>query len=514
MSKTILEMQHITKTFPGVKALDDVNLVVEETEIHALCGENGAGKSTLMNILSGVYPYGSYTGEIIFDGEVCRFKGIKESEAKGIAIIHQELALIPYLSVAENVFLSNEIEHNGVINWGETYKRAGELLKRVGYTGSIYTLVKDISPGQQQLVEIAKALSKNVRLLILDEPTSSLNETDAQRLLDLLVKLKAEGMTSIIISHKLNELEQISDKITILRDGRTIETLDRRTDELSEERIIRGMAGREILDVYPARNVTLGPTMFEIRNWSVCNGDAEKKVLDNISLHVRKGEVIGLAGLMGAGRTELALSLYAGSYGTSFSGEILKEDKPVRYKRVSEAIDDGLAYATEDRKAAGLVLGESVCDNIVLSSLKKLSNRGVRNRSLEIREAQAKAKELNVKCPTIYQKTVNLSGGNQQKVVLARWILTAPDVLILDEPTRGIDVGAKREIYSIINELAAQGKAVIFISSEMAELLGMCDRIYVMNEGKIVGELDRPQFSQEAVMSCIMKSSSKEGATK
>ena len=507
-------MQHITKTFPGVKALDDVNLVVEETVIHALCGENGAGKSTLMNILSGVYPYGSYTGEIIFDGEVCRFKGIKESEAKGIAIIHQELALIPYLSVAENVFLSNEIEHNGVINWGETYKRAGELLKRVGYTGSIYTLVKDISPGQQQLVEIAKALSKNVRLLILDEPTSSLNETDAQRLLDLLVKLKAEGMTSIIISHKLNELEQISDKITILRDGRTIETLDRRTDELSEERIIRGMVGREILDVYPARNVTLGPTMFEIRNWSVCNGDAEKKVLDNISLHVRKGEVIGLAGLMGAGRTELALSLYAGSYGTSFSGEILKEDKPVRYKRVSEAIDDGLAYATEDRKAAGLVLGESVCDNIVLSSLKKLSTRGVRNRSLEIREAQAKAKELNVKCPTIYQKTVNLSGGNQQKVVLARWILTAPDVLILDEPTRGIDVGAKREIYSIINELAAQGKAVIFISSEMAELLGMCDRIYVMNEGKIVGELDRPQFSQEAVMACIMKSSSKEGATK
>ena len=506
------QMKDLSVGYNGNSLIRDINIGINKGEIVTLIGPNGSGKSTILKSITRQLKL--IGGTVFFDDTSLMELSYKELSSKMAVVLTERIKT--ELMNCHDIVATGRYPYTGRL--GILTKRDEELVEEAMEAVHAQELGNQdfnaISDGQRQRVLLARAICQEPEILILDEPTSSLNETDAQRLLDLLVKLKAEGMTSIIISHKLNELEQISDKITILRDGRTIETLDRRTDELSEERIIRGMVGREILDVYPARNVTLGPTMFEIRNWSVCNGDAEKKVLDNISLHVRKGEVIGLAGLMGAGRTELALSLYAGSYGTSFSGEILKEDKPVRYKRVSEAIDDGLAYATEDRKAAGLVLGESVCDNIVLSSLKKLSNRGVRNRSLEIREAQAKAKELNVKCPTIYQKTVNLSGGNQQKVVLARWILTAPDVLILDEPTRGIDVGAKREIYSIINELAAQGKAVIFISSEMAELLGMCDRIYVMNEGKIVGELDRPQFSQEAVMSCIMKSSSKEGATK
>ena len=510
MSGTILEMKQISKRFPGVVALDHVDLQVEQGHVLGLVGENGAGKSTLMNILSGIYPYGEYEGDILIDGEICRFRDINESERKGIAIIHQELALIPYLSVAENVLIGHEIASRGFVNWNKTYQRATELLRRVGYQGSITKHVADISVGEQQLVEIAKALSREVRILILDEPTSALNEEDTRRLLDLLSTLKDDGMTCIIISHKLHEVERVADKITILRDGRVIETLDKKIESISEERIIKGMVGREILDIYPQRKRDIGDVMFEVKGWSVYTyEDPNRRFLDDISIHVDKGEVIGLSGLMGAGRTELALSLFGRSFGNRVEGRVFKEGREVSFKSAKDAIDCGVAYVTEDRKGAGLVLNEDVRDNVVLASLSRLAHRGIRKNAAEIRTAEEQVKTLNVKCSSIFQKSINLSGGNQQKVMLARWILSKPDILILDEPTRGIDVGAKREIYNIINQLAGEGRSIIFISSEMAELLGMCDRLYIMHEGRIIGELDRTGFSQEAVMECIMKSKGK-----
>lgn len=502
----LLEMKQITKQFPGVKALDNVNLQVRQGEIHALVGENGAGKSTLMNVLSGVYPFGTYDGDILFDGEICQFQGIKQSENVGISIIHQELALAPNLSVAENVFLGNERKKGQRINWNETHAGAQELLNRVGFKKSISLLVNQLSPGEQQLVEIAKALSKKVRLLILDEPTSSLNEEDSQTLLNLLVQLKAEGITCIIISHKLNEIRQIADRVTVIRDGKTIETIDSAVEELAEERIIKGMVGREILDIYPKRdNTIIDEVLFETKDWCVyAPEDSTKKFISNMDIHVRRGEIIGISGLMGAGRSEFALSVFGRSYGSKVTGTVLKAGKAIDTSTVSKAIDNGIAYVTEDRKGTGLVLPESIQDNIVLASLHKLANNGIRNKDLELSKTLEQIKALNVKCSSHNQKVVNLSGGNQQKVVLAKWILSQPDVLILDEPTRGIDVGAKREIYCIMNDLVAQGKAVIFISSEMPELLGMCDRIYVVHEGRLVGELQKNEFSQENVMRCIM----------
>ena len=506
MSNLLLEMKQITKQFPGVKALDNVNLQVQQGEIHALVGENGAGKSTLMNILSGVYPYGTYDGDILFDGNVCQFHGIKQSENVGISIIHQELALAPNLSVAENVFLGNERKQGMRINWNQTHAAAQELLNRVGFKKNISLLVNQLSPGEQQLVEIAKALSKKVRLLILDEPTSSLNEEDSQNLLKLLLQLKAEGITCIIISHKLNEIRQVADRVTILRDGKTIETIDSTVEELAEERIIKGMVGREIVDVYPKRGDTIvDEVLFETKDWCVyAPEDSNKKFISNMDIHVRKGEIIGISGLMGAGRTEFALSVFGRSYGSRVTGTVLKAGKPIDTSTVSKAIDNGIAYVTEDRKGTGLVLPETIQDNIVLVSLPKLANKGVRNKEQELSATLEQIKALNVKCSSHTQKVVNLSGGNQQKVVLAKWILSKPDVLILDEPTRGIDVGAKREIYCIMNDLVAQGKSVIFISSEMPELLGMCDRIYVVHDGRLVGELQKEEFSQENVMRCIM----------
>jgi putative multiple sugar transport system ATP-binding protein len=500
-------MRNINKYFPGVKALSNVNLYVKEREIHALVGENGAGKSTLMNILSGVYPSDAYEGEIYVEGKLCQFKNIKDSEKEGIAIIHQELALIPYMSAAENVFLGNEKGRGFVINWNQTYQSADQLLERVGYTRGSSQLVKNLSVGEQQLVEIAKALSKKVKLFILDEPTSALNEAEANSLLDLLLQLREEGVTSIIISHKLNEVKRIADRITILRDGAVVETLDNKDNEISEDRIIVGMVGREIPDIYPDRNHAVGEVMFEVKNWNVFKNDKSRQVLYDVNINVRKGEVVGIAGLMGAGRTEFALSVFGHSYGTGISGTVLKEGKPVSANTVSDAIKNGIAYTTEDRKAAGLILSEEIQDNIVLASLWNISRRGIRNKDLETRAAKKEITALSIKCTSEHQKTVNLSGGNQQKVVLAKWILSSPDVLILDEPTRGIDVGAKREVYCIMNDLAESGKSILFISSELPELLGMCDRIYVLNEGRIAGELRSDgEFSQAAVMACIMKS--------
>lgn len=509
MAKILLEMKNITKTFPGVKALDNVNLQVEQGEIHALVGENGAGKSTLMNVLSGIYPHGTYEGDIIYNGEVCNFHDIKDSEAKGIVIIHQELALIPYMTIGENMFLGNERGKKAAINWDETYGLAAKYTKQVGLQDSVRTMIKDIGVGKQQLVEIAKALAKNAKLLILDEPTSSLNESDSKALLDLMLKLKSEGMTCIIISHKLNEVSYVADKITVIRDGSTIETLTKGVDDFSEDRIIRGMVGREIADRFPKRHgVKIGDVNMEVKNWTVYHPlYSERKVVDNVSINVRKGEVVGISGLMGAGRTELAMSIFGKSYGTNISGKLLLDGKEVNLKNVRDAIEHKLAYVTEDRKGDGLILSNPIKINTTLANLKGVSNGIVIDQDKEYAVAVEYKEKLRTKCPTVEQNVGNLSGGNQQKVLLAKWMFADPDVLILDEPTRGIDVGAKYEIYCIINDLVAAGKSVIMISSELPEVLGMSDRIYVMNEGRIAGELSAAEASQEKIMSCILKSS-------
>ncbi|WP_026519457.1 multiple monosaccharide ABC transporter ATP-binding protein [Butyrivibrio sp. FCS006] len=512
MAKILLEMKNITKTFPGVKALDNVNLQVEEGEIHALVGENGAGKSTLMNVLSGVYPFGSYEGDIVYDGEVCQFNQIKDSESKGIVIIHQELALIPYMTIAENMFLGNERGNKIKINWHETNELARKYLDIVGLREGTQTLIKDIGVGKQQLVEIAKALSKDARLLILDEPTSSLNETDSKALLDLLLKLKAErGLTSIIISHKLNEVSYVADKITVIRDGSTIETLTKGVDDFSEARIIKGMVGRELSDRFPKREPHIGEVKMEIKNWNVYHPlYKERKVVDNVNLYVKKGEVLGISGLMGAGRTELAMSVFGKSYGENITGQTFIDGKEVHLNTVSQAIKNGLAYVTEDRKGNGLILSNPIKINTTLANLDEVSNRKVIDKHKEYSVAVEYKEKLKTKCPTVEQNVGNLSGGNQQKVLLAKWMFADPEILILDEPTRGIDVGAKYEIYCIINQLVAEGKSVIMISSELPEILGMCDRIYVMNEGKMVGELDAKDATQEKIMTYILQSSGNE----
>jgi len=512
LSEILLEMRNITKQFPGVKALDDVNFSVKKGTIHALVGENGAGKSTLMNVLSGWYPYGSYEGDIVYDGEVCRFTNIKDSEGKGIVIIHQELALIPYMTIGENMFLGNEQGKKFNINWDKTHAEATKYLKIVGLTESSQTLIKDIGVGKQQMTEIAKALAKNAKLMILDEPTSSLNEQDSRALLDLLLKFKEQGLTSIIISHKLNEVSYVADDITILRDGKTIETLHKGVDDFSEDRIIRGMVGREISDRFPKRpGVELGEKSMEVENWNVYHPIyANKKVVDDVSFYVRKGEVVGISGLMGAGRTELAMSIFGHSYGTNISGTVKLNGKEVKLRSPREAIDHGLAYVTEDRKGNGLILSNPIRVNTTLANLKGVSKRGVLNPDKELAVAEEYRQKLRTKTPTVEQLVGNLSGGNQQKVLLAKWMYTDPDVLILDEPTRGIDVGAKYEIYCIINDLVAAGKSVVMISSELPEILGMSDRIYVLNEGRIVGEFEQKDASQEKIMASILSSNAVE----
>ena len=499
-------MRGITKRFAGVTALSEVNLVVRQGEIHAICGENGAGKSTLMKVLSGIYPHGSYSGDIVFDGRPGDFKDIRSSERRGIGIIHQELALVPVLSIAENIFLGNEHASAGVINWHDTMQQAQTLLDRVGLRESPRTRVADIGVGKQQLVEIAKALSKKVKLLILDEPTAALNDEDSRHLLDLIVELRGQGLTCIIISHKLNEVMRVADTVTILRDGRTIETrpVDR---ELTEEHLIRGMVGRDMVDRFPERTAhTIGEVALAIEDWTVFHPlDQQRKVVDGVSLNVRRGEVVGLAGLMGAGRTELAMSVFGHSYGKKASGTVIKDGKTIRTRTVPEAISHGIAYATEDRKHFGLNLMDDIARSVTLASLPKVSHATVINEHEETVVAERFRKDMRIKASSVRATTGNLSGGNQQKVVLSKWIFADPDVLILDEPTRGIDVGAKYEIYTIINSLAAQGKAVIVISSELPELIGLCDRIYTLNEGRVTGEVSRADADQETLMRYMMK---------
>ena len=508
MADDILRMRGITKTFPGVKALQDVALSVRRGEIHAICGENGAGKSTLMKVLSGVYPHGSYDGEITFDGEPCEFSGINDSERRGIVII-QELALCPQLSIAENLFLGNELAHRGLIDWNRTNHAAAELLERVGLKENPTTPVLDIGVGKQQLVEIAKALSKEVRLLILDEPTAALNDEDSAHLLDLLRGLREQGITCVIISHKLNEIAAVADSITILRDGRTIETLDMATDDVNEARIISGMVGRDLSDRFPPHEPNIGDEVLRIEDWTVHSPTQRGRVVvSGANLVLRRGEIVGLAGLMGAGRTELAMSVFGRSYGVDISGRIVKDGREISVKSVRDAIRHGIAYVTEDRKRYGLNLIEDVKRNISAVGLSKLAKRGWVHENEEHRVAEEFRRSMNIKAPSVATTTGTLSGGNQQKVVLSKWIFTDPDVLILDEPTRGIDVGAKYEIYTIINKLADEGKAVLVISSELPELLGLCDRVYALSEGRITGEVSREEATQERLMQYMTRGQS------
>jgi putative multiple sugar transport system ATP-binding protein len=505
----ILEMRGITKTFPGVNALDNVNLAVRRGEIHAIVGENGAGKSTLMKVLSGVYPCDSYSGEIHYQGELRRFKGIADSEKIGIIIIHQELALVPLLSIAENIFLGNEPSRFGVIDWGAAQARTRDLLKKVGLNESPSTLITHLGVGKQQMIEIAKALSKEVQLLILDEPTASLNESDSDALLALLLELKAQGISSILISHKLNEIAKVADSITVLRDGSTVETIDCRSAPVSEDRVIRLMVGREMADRYPKRTPDIGETVFEVRDWRVHHPvHVHREVVKGVNMNVRRGEIVGIAGLMGAGRTELAMSIFGRAYGERISGEVLKRGQPIDVSTIERAIGHGIAYVTEDRKALGLVLNDDIKHNITLVKLDGVAKRMVINEGLEYTVAADYRRKLNIRSSGVFQHVVNLSGGNQQKVVLSKWLFSQPELLILDEPTRGIDVGAKFEIYSLMNTLALEGKSILMISSEMPELLGMCDRIYVMNEGSFVAEFPAAEATQEKIMRAIVKAGS------
>ena len=501
MSEYILEIENLTKDFPGVRALSNVNLKVKKGEIHSLCGENGAGKSTLMSAISGVYPKGTYEGKVFYKGKETHYRSVKDSEKEGLAIIHQELALSPYLSIYENLFLGHMQTKFGIINWNYYIKESKKYLNTVGLAEPPETIVSKLGVGKQQLVEIARALSKKVELLILDEPTSSLNDDESEKLLDLILEFKNQGMTSIIISHKLNEVLKVSDTVTILRDGQSIRAFDVKGENLTEEMIIKEMVGRDLTHRFPERKSSPGETILEVKGWNVYHPDFHQiKVVNNASFYLRKGEILAFCGPQGAGRTELMMSIFGKSYGSSSEGQITIKGKQRNFKSAKAAIDAGLGYVSEDRKGLGLVLIQDIKTNISHASLGKLSQFGIVRSNDEIKEAERYRKELRIRTPSINQLVRNLSGGNQQKVVVSKSLLADPDILIVDEPTRGIDVGAKAEIYDILNGMIASGKSIIMVTSELPEALGMADRIYVMNEGKIKGMLMKEEASQEKIM--------------
>ena len=501
MEKPILEMKSITKEFPGVKALDKVTFSVKRGEIHCLVGENGAGKSTLMKVLSGVHPFGSYTGEILVDGEEQKFSGIHDSEKAGIAIIYQELALFPELSVYENIFMGNEITQGMSINWNETITQAVDILKKVNLDVNPSAKIKDLGVGKQQLIEIAKALKKEVKILILDEPTAALNETDSDNLLQLIRELKDQGVTSILISHKLREVLAIADTITVLRDGKTICTMDTHTENVTEPVLIKNMVGRSIDNVFPRReHIKIGDEVLRLEDWSAYSPWLGRDILKHVNVNVHAGEIVGIAGLMGSGRTELAKSIFGNPDHYRLSGKLYVKGEEQNFKNPHDAIKSEMAYVTEDRKGNGLILIQDVKQNISLANLKEITFGGVINENEEIVIANEYKRDLNIKTPSIEQKVRNLSGGNQQKVSLGKWLFVKPGVMILDEPTRGIDVGAKYEIYTIMNSLVAKGMSIIMISSELPEVLGMSDRVYVMSAGKVNGELPIAEATQEKIM--------------
>jgi putative multiple sugar transport system ATP-binding protein len=494
-------MRNITKEFPGVKALNNVSFRVAQGEIHCLVGENGAGKSTLMKVLSGVYPYGTYSGDILLNDEIQHYRGIRDSEHAGIAIIYQELALIPEMSVYENIFLGNEIRQGPLVDWNETIRRAGEMLAKVRLNVNPAARVKDLGIGKQQLVEIAKALSRDIKLLILDEPTAALNEDDSANLLELLRGLRDQGVTCILISHKLKEVIAVADTVTVLRDGHTICTLDAHQGEVSESVLIKHMVGREIENIYPQReHLATGDMAFELRNWNAFQPSTGRAILRDVNMHVRRGEIVGLAGLMGSGRTELALSVFGNPLGYRVHGDMFLDGRPRAFRQPEDAIKAGVAYVTEDRKGNGLVLIQDVKENITLANLQAIASNSVIDTNAEIQVANQYKASMNIKTPSVEQRVSNLSGGNQQKVCLSKWLFVKPNLLILDEPTRGIDVGAKFEIYTIMNRLVEQGMSIIMISSELPEILGMSDRVYVVSSGRITGELPIAEATQETIM--------------
>ncbi len=505
--KYILEVKNLTKEFPGVVALDDVNLKVKKGEIHCICGENGAGKSTLMNVISGVFPHGDFAGQVFFHGEETNFKSVKDSENKNLAIIHQELSLSPYLSIYENIFLGHIKSRIGIINWSKLIVDSKIYLERVGLDEDPDTIVSRMGVGKQQLVEIARALSKKVELLILDEPTSSLNDSESEKLLQLILELKNEGITCIMISHKLNEILEIADSITTLRDGKTINSYDTKNDNVTEAVLIKDIVGRDMTHRFPEKKHKISDdVVLEVKDWTVYHPEyPDLAVVKNASFYLRKGEILAFCGPMGAGRTELMMSIFGKSYGSRCSGTVFVNGKEMTFHTPKDAVDAGVGYVSEDRKALGLILIQDIKTNISNSSLKKLSSYGVIKKNQEIREAEKYRKALNIKTPSVDQIVKNLSGGNQQKVVLSRCLLADPLIFIVDEPTRGIDVGAKYEIYCILNDLVSQGKSVIMVSSEMPEAIGMADRIYVMNHGIIKGEINREDASQEKIMTIALQ---------
>ncbi len=497
----ILEMDDIGKVFPGVKALDGVNFKVKRGEIHCLVGENGAGKSTLMKVLSGVYPAGTYSGRIILNSSEQHYKDISDSEKAGIAIIYQELALIPELTIHENIFFGHELKKGQFIDWNETAVKAKETLEKIGMNISPETKVKDVGVGVQQLVEICKALCKNVKLLILDEPTAALSEVDCDKLLQILRDLKKHGVTCIMISHKLREVISIADTITVLRDGKTIASIDATQRKVEESEIIKHMVGREIEDVYPKRkDVKFGDVFFELKNWTAFDPNKGREILHNIDFNVRKGEIVGIAGLMGAGRTEMALSIFGNTKHYDIKGELYVNGVKKNLNFSEKAIKEKIAYVTEDRKGNGLILIQDIKFNTTFSNLKQLVKGLFIDENEEVNVANKFFDEVKIKAHSIEQVVGTLSGGNQQKVSLAKWLFAEPNLLILDEPTRGIDVGSKFEIYTIMNELVKRGMSIIMISSELPEILGMSDRIYVMSEGTMTGVIDAKDATEEKIM--------------
>ncbi len=495
---SLLEMRNIVKEFPGVRALDGVSLTLDAGEFHSLVGENGAGKSTLMKVLSGVYPAGTYEGEILIDDRPQVFRNVRDSENAGVAIIFQELSLVKELTVGENIFLGQAPARFGVIDWSDLYHRASNLLRDLHLQIDPRAPVGSLGIGQQQLVEIAKALSKNARILVLDEPTAALTESEVETLFTILRKLKADGVGMIYISHKLDEVFEMSDRITVLRDGRTVATHS--ASALNKEKVIQLMVGREVGDIFPKVDHDLGEIAFEVQHLTAYSvDDPKKKVVDNVSFSVRRGEVLGIAGLMGAGRTELLMALFGAWQGGS-GREIKVEGKSVNIGSPADAIGNGIAFVTEDRKRFGLVLDQTIMNNMTLAGLRSISGRLLTNRTREIAAVRAPMSALRIKANSPLTIAGTLSGGNQQKVVLGKWLLTEPKVLFLDEPTRGIDVGAKQEIYAEINKLARDGLAIVLVSSELPEVLGLSDRILVLHEGRAAGEFSRGEVTPEKVM--------------